>query len=321
MPAPALIAFDLDDTLAPSKSPMPAPMAGALVALLDHLPVCIISGGHFGQFRDQVLAHLPATPEQARPAAPDADLRHPLPPPRRRRVAAGVRPRPHRRGARRGPGLRRGRGPAPGPVDRAAVGRHPRGPRLADHLLRPGPAGPARREEGLGPHRRQEDSPARRRRAPPARAGGPLRRVHLGGHHPEGRGQGLRHGAAERADRHRADRHALRRRPAGPGRQRLSGGPPRRADAGRDRLGGDGGPGDAGSSPRRPRARSPAPVSGGDGGRGAEPGAWPPRSASGCSWIRCGGRCRPAPSPAQSSPGASRGPQASRRRARRRRGA
>ncbi|UNX53654.1 HAD-IIB family hydrolase [Georgenia sp. TF02-10] len=64
MPAPALIAFDLDDTLAPSKSPMPAPMAGALVALLDHLPVCIISGGHFGQFRDQVLAHLPATPEQ-----------------------------------------------------------------------------------------------------------------------------------------------------------------------------------------------------------------------------------------------------------------
>ncbi|WP_205739608.1 HAD-IIB family hydrolase [Georgenia sp. SYP-B2076] len=59
-----LIAFDLDDTLAPSKSPMPAPMGAALTALLDSLPVCIISGGHFGQFRDQVLAHLPASDEQ-----------------------------------------------------------------------------------------------------------------------------------------------------------------------------------------------------------------------------------------------------------------
>ncbi|TRW47495.1 HAD-IIB family hydrolase [Georgenia yuyongxinii] len=59
-----LIAFDLDDTLAPSKSPMPARMAAALAALLDSVPVCIISGGHFGQFRDQVLTHLPANVEQ-----------------------------------------------------------------------------------------------------------------------------------------------------------------------------------------------------------------------------------------------------------------
>ena len=59
-----LIAFDLDDTLAPSKSPMPARMGAALASLLDSLPVCIISGGHFGQFRDQVLAHLPASDEQ-----------------------------------------------------------------------------------------------------------------------------------------------------------------------------------------------------------------------------------------------------------------
>ncbi|GAA1642555.1 HAD-IIB family hydrolase [Georgenia ruanii] len=64
MTDPRLIAFDLDDTLAPSKSPMPARMGAALAALLDSLPVCIISGGHFGQFRDQVLAHLPATAEQ-----------------------------------------------------------------------------------------------------------------------------------------------------------------------------------------------------------------------------------------------------------------
>lgn len=64
MTHPQLIAFDLDDTLAPSKSPMPAPMARALTDLLDLLPVCIISGGHVGQFQDQVLAHLPATPAQ-----------------------------------------------------------------------------------------------------------------------------------------------------------------------------------------------------------------------------------------------------------------
>lgn len=64
MTHPQLIAFDLDDTLAPSKSPMPAPMARVLTDLLDLLPVCIISGGHFGQFQDQVLAHLPATPAQ-----------------------------------------------------------------------------------------------------------------------------------------------------------------------------------------------------------------------------------------------------------------
>lgn len=61
---PRLVAFDLDDTLAPSKSPMPAPMAAALRALLDVVPVCIISGGKLGQFRDQVLARLDATDEE-----------------------------------------------------------------------------------------------------------------------------------------------------------------------------------------------------------------------------------------------------------------
>lgn len=60
-PLPALVAFDLDDTLAPSKSAMPEPMARALRALLDVVPVCVISGGQFGQFRDQVLAHLGAS--------------------------------------------------------------------------------------------------------------------------------------------------------------------------------------------------------------------------------------------------------------------
>lgn len=61
---PHLVAFDLDDTLAPSKSPVPAPMAAALRALLDVVPVCIISGGRFEQFRDQVLTHLGAADDE-----------------------------------------------------------------------------------------------------------------------------------------------------------------------------------------------------------------------------------------------------------------
>ncbi|MDO5671789.1 MAG: HAD-IIB family hydrolase [Actinomycetaceae bacterium] len=56
-----LVAFDLDDTLAPSKSPLPAPMARALAQLMDLVPVCIISGGQFQQFQTQVLDHLPAS--------------------------------------------------------------------------------------------------------------------------------------------------------------------------------------------------------------------------------------------------------------------
>lgn len=53
-----LIAFDLDDTLAPSKSPLPQRMAEALASLLDVCEVCIISGGQFGQFESQVLGQL-----------------------------------------------------------------------------------------------------------------------------------------------------------------------------------------------------------------------------------------------------------------------
>lgn len=57
------VVFDLDDTLAPSKSPLDPSMATALVSLLQRLPVCIISGGRFEQFQTQVLDHLTA-PEQ-----------------------------------------------------------------------------------------------------------------------------------------------------------------------------------------------------------------------------------------------------------------
>ncbi len=56
---PKLVAFDLDDTLAPSKSPLPDPIREALLALLAKRPVAIISGGQFGQFQEQVVRRLP----------------------------------------------------------------------------------------------------------------------------------------------------------------------------------------------------------------------------------------------------------------------
>lgn len=61
-PAIELVAFDLDDTLAPSKSPLPAEMADALMRLLACRPVCVISGGRFEQFDTQVIRRLPADP-------------------------------------------------------------------------------------------------------------------------------------------------------------------------------------------------------------------------------------------------------------------
>jgi phosphomannomutase len=57
-----VIAFDLDGTLAPSKSPLPGRMAAALNKLLDKYQVCVISGGKFEQFEKQLLANLKAEP-------------------------------------------------------------------------------------------------------------------------------------------------------------------------------------------------------------------------------------------------------------------
>jgi phosphomannomutase len=53
-----LIAFDLDDTLAPSKSRVDPQMAALLDDLIALVPVCIISGGRFEQFTMQVLSCL-----------------------------------------------------------------------------------------------------------------------------------------------------------------------------------------------------------------------------------------------------------------------
>ena len=59
-----VIAFDLDDTLAVTKSPISDRMAELLVHLLDKYDVCVISGGSFEQFKLQVVDRLKATPRQ-----------------------------------------------------------------------------------------------------------------------------------------------------------------------------------------------------------------------------------------------------------------
>jgi phosphomannomutase len=56
------VAFDLDDTLAVSKSRIDDRMAGLLTRLIRVTDVCIISGGRFEQFDSQVLQHLHADP-------------------------------------------------------------------------------------------------------------------------------------------------------------------------------------------------------------------------------------------------------------------
>jgi phosphomannomutase len=53
-----VLAFDLDDTLAVSKSRIDEQMAQLLARLLGEVDVCIISGGRFEQFDTQVLRHL-----------------------------------------------------------------------------------------------------------------------------------------------------------------------------------------------------------------------------------------------------------------------
>lgn len=59
-----LIAFDLDGTLAPSKSPLPDTMAALLRRLLNEHEVCVISGGKFEQFETQLLGNLEASEEE-----------------------------------------------------------------------------------------------------------------------------------------------------------------------------------------------------------------------------------------------------------------
>jgi len=62
---PRLVAFDLDDTLAPSKTAIDPRMGSLLLALLERVDVCIISGGQYGQFTAQVLENLPGATTDA----------------------------------------------------------------------------------------------------------------------------------------------------------------------------------------------------------------------------------------------------------------
>ena len=55
-----VIVFDLDGTLAPSKSPLPDRVSAVMTRLLDNFEVCVISGGKFEQFQTQLLNNLHA---------------------------------------------------------------------------------------------------------------------------------------------------------------------------------------------------------------------------------------------------------------------
>jgi len=75
-----LVAFDLDDTLAPSKSAIDPTMARLLVHLAELVPVCIISGGRFEQFQSQVLARIEEFREHKDSASSEAFSRFHLMP-------------------------------------------------------------------------------------------------------------------------------------------------------------------------------------------------------------------------------------------------
>jgi phosphomannomutase len=60
MTTPRLVAFDLDDTLAPSKSAISPRMGELLLELAGRVEVAIISGGQLLQFQSQVVELLPA---------------------------------------------------------------------------------------------------------------------------------------------------------------------------------------------------------------------------------------------------------------------
>ncbi|QIK64047.1 HAD-IIB family hydrolase [Leucobacter viscericola] len=60
---PRLIAFDLDDTLAPSKSAVDPRMLAVFSRLLERTTVAVISGGNFEQFEMQLVERLEGVDE------------------------------------------------------------------------------------------------------------------------------------------------------------------------------------------------------------------------------------------------------------------
>ena len=65
MTTPRLVAFDLDDTLAPSKAAISPRMGELLLALAERVEVAIISGGQLQQFQSQVVDRLPVAGAEA----------------------------------------------------------------------------------------------------------------------------------------------------------------------------------------------------------------------------------------------------------------
>lgn len=63
---PRLVAFDLDNTLAPSRGPVSDEMAHRISDLLDFVDVCIITGGSTNQIVKQVVDRLPANADLSR---------------------------------------------------------------------------------------------------------------------------------------------------------------------------------------------------------------------------------------------------------------
>ncbi len=59
-----VLAFDLDDTLAVTKSPISDRMSELLNELLNHFDICIISGGRYEQFKTQVIDRLHVEPHK-----------------------------------------------------------------------------------------------------------------------------------------------------------------------------------------------------------------------------------------------------------------
>jgi HAD superfamily hydrolase (TIGR01484 family) len=59
-----VIVFDLDGTLAPSKSSLPDEMEKVLAKLLDRFQICVISGGKFEQFNKQLIPNLKVEPSK-----------------------------------------------------------------------------------------------------------------------------------------------------------------------------------------------------------------------------------------------------------------
>ena len=57
-----VLAFDLDDTLSITKSPISDEMVAVLSKILEKYEVCVISGGRFEQFKFQIIDRLQVSP-------------------------------------------------------------------------------------------------------------------------------------------------------------------------------------------------------------------------------------------------------------------